>query len=201
MLNKILVFSFAWIVLAGFGAAAASAETYLSGNMGLSSVSDADIRADQDGGELSLDHGFAVTGALGQTVGGAGRVEIELGYRTNDIDRVELDSFGTIAEDGDIRTVSLMGNAYYDLATGTSFTPFIGGGVGLANIEADIKAVGSDDDTLFAYQVAAGGSLALDDRLTIDLQYRYFATADPAFDGVDAEYETHNLMFGLRLSF
>jgi opacity protein-like surface antigen len=36
---------------------------------------------------------------------------------------------------------------------------------------------------------------------TLDLQYRYFATADPDFDGTEAEYQTHNFFAGLRFDF
>ena len=61
--------------------------------------------------------------------------------------------------------------------------------------------VGNEDDTVFAYQLAAGGSLTINKNLSVDLQYRYFATADPDFDGLEAEYNTHNLIFGLRFTF
>ena len=71
----------------------------------------------------------------------------------------------------------------------------------ISDIEADIDLVGTEDDTVFAYQIAAGGSLAVNDRLSIDVQYRYFATEDPNFDGLKAEYATHNLFFGLRFNF
>ena len=59
---------------------------------------------------------------------------------------------------------------------------------------------------MFAYQLILGVSFASVETLSVetlsvDLQYRYFATDDPEFDGVDAEYSTHNFMIGLRQSF
>jgi opacity protein-like surface antigen len=188
-------------MFAGIGVSKACAEIYLSGNMGFTSASDADIKAGSEKGEMSFDDGFAMTGALGQTLGSAARVEAELGYRVNDIDSVSIDGLGTVADGGDMTTMSLMGNAFYDFATESSFTPFIGAGVGVASIETDIDSGDSDDDTVFAYQVAAGASMAVNKNLNIDLQYRYFATDDPDFDGLEAEYNTHNLMFGLRYTF
>ena len=59
---------------------------------------------------------------------------------------------------------------------------------------------------MFAYQLILGVSFASVETLSVetlsvDLQYRYFATDDPEFDDLDAEYSTHNLMIGLRQSF
>jgi len=42
---------------------------------------------------------------------------------------------------------------------------------------------------------------AMNENVTLDLQYRYFATEDPEFGVVDAEYATHNVYFGLRYNF
>ncbi|MDX2493411.1 MAG: outer membrane beta-barrel protein [Desulfuromusa sp.] len=200
-MKKISVVFLVLALVVGLGVPIAGAEIYYSGNMGIVSASDSDIDDGFDTGELSFDDGFAVTGALGQTLGSTGRVEVELGYRTNNIDKIKIDGLGIANIDGDVTTLSLMGNGYYDIVTGSNFTPFIGAGIGVANIKAKMDLVGSEDDTVFAYQLAAGGSLAINKNLSVDLQYRYFATADPDFDGLEAEYNTHNLIFGLRLTF
>jgi opacity protein-like surface antigen len=94
-----------------------------------------------------------------------------------------------------------MGNAYYDFSTEGSFSPYIGAGLGYANVEADLDDFGDEDETELAYQVILGGSFTSSVGLSIDLQYRYFGTDDPEFDGLEAEYSTHNLMIGLRQSF
>ncbi len=189
------------ILAVGLTVAPVGAETYLSGNIGFSSPSDADLKDGDDRGELKFDDGFAVTGALGHTLGSTARVELELGYRDNDIDQVTISGLGAVAGRGEMTTISLMGNAYYDFATAASFTPFVGAGVGVANVKAEVDSIGSETDNVFAYQLVAGGSLGVTPNLSVDLQYRYFATADPDFDGVESEYHTHNLMFGLRLTF
>jgi opacity protein-like surface antigen len=188
-------------LIVGLNVSPVCAESYLSGNIGSVSTSDSDIKYGENTGELSFDSGFSATGALGHTLGRTGRVEAELGYRINDIDKLKVDGLGTTANHGEITTISLMGNAYWDFATGTDFTPFVGAGIGVANIEAEIDQIGSDDDTVLAYQLIAGGSIAVTENLHIDLQYRYFSTSDPDFDGLEAEYNTHNLMVGLRLHF
>jgi len=201
-LKKTSFFLLLLLALTVLFAANAAAESYVSGSIGLASVSDADIRGSEDSGEIEFDSGFAATGAYGQTLGQAGRLELELGYRNNDIDKVILDGVGTGSDtDGDVATISLMANAFYGLNNDSRFTPFIGAGIGIANIEADLETGSEEDDTVFAYQVAAGASMAVTENLDIDLQYRYFATEDPEFDGLEAEYDSHNLMFGLTLYF
>ena len=182
-----------------FTVSQAGAESYLSGSMGLASVDDAKINTGSGSGEIEFDSGIVATGAYGQTLGSAGRVELELGYRTNNIDKVN--GLGVSEDDGDVATYSLMGNVFYGLNNNSRFTPFVGAGLGLANIEADMGQGEEEDDTVFAYQLAAGASMAVTENLDIDLQYRYFATEDPDFDGLEAEYDSHNLMFGLTFYF
>jgi len=46
-----------------------------------------------------------------------------------------------------------------------------------------------------------GGSYAATEQLSIDIQYRFFGTEDPEIDGMDIEYQSHNVMLGLRYSF
>ena len=177
------------------------ADLYYSANMGVVAVEDSSIDDGNDSGEMSFDDGFAATGALGDALGNGMRVEMELGYRVNDLNKISVAGFGSTGIGGNLKTISLMGNAYYDFLNDGPFKPFIGVGAGVADIEADIDLVGTEDDTVFAYQIAAGGSLTVNDHLSIDVQYRYFATEDPNFDGLKAEYATHNLFFGLRFNF
>jgi len=47
-----------------------------------------------------------------------------------------------------------------------------------------LDLIGSEDDTVFAYQIGAGAGYAVNKNITIDLKYRYFATEDPDFEGI-----------------
>jgi len=179
----------------------AVADIYYSGNMGIVSVSDADLDNGTDTGEMSFDDGFAATGAVGASLGNHARLELELGYRKNNLDKFSVAGYGTVNGSGDLRTISLMGNVYYDFLKDSVVRPFVGAGLGAANIEADIDRLDSEDDNVFAYQLAAGGTIAVREHLNIDIQYRYFGTQDPDFSGVKAEYHTHNIFIGLRLQF
>jgi opacity protein-like surface antigen len=154
-------------------------------------------------GELSFDNGLGLTGGIGHAYGNGFRTEIELGYRLNDLDEIRgkgvFAGFGSAPLNGDISSLSLMVNGYYDIDLGASVTPFIGGGLGFARVALDSSDFGIDDnDTVFAYQFAAGVSFALNPKLNLDLQYRLFGTSDPDFtddfgDRIETEYTTHTL--------
>ncbi|MBR5482753.1 MAG: porin family protein [Alphaproteobacteria bacterium] len=76
-----------------------------------------------------------------------------------------------------IETQSFMFNAYYDINTGTNFTPYIGGGVGCAQIKAQdqywSEFYGDIKDTVFSWQVGAGISYSINDNFVVDAGYRY----------------------------
>ena len=211
-MKKVLVVLFSLAVFVGFSVTTASAGVYISGNLGAVFQSDADIDDSDGSGEISFDNGGVATFAVGTTIGSAGRIEVELGSRVNDFDEAKFDETDdyyafTADLDGDVTTASLMGNVYYDFKNEGSITPFIGGGLGFANVEYDIDGVAGenynekDDDDVMAYQIMLGVGFAATEKLSIDLQYRYFATADPEIDGTDFEYNTHNIMLGLRYNF
>ncbi|RLB77540.1 MAG: hypothetical protein DRH06_03570 [Deltaproteobacteria bacterium] len=192
----------------GFTVSTASAGVYISGNLGAVFLNDADLDEDGDTGELTFDNGGVATFALGTTIGSAGRIEVELASRVSDFDEMKIDGWDTFDLNGDVTTGSFMGNVYYDFKNGSRFTPFIGGGLGFANVEYDIDSVAGIDDTdtkedddVVAYQIMLGGGFAATEQLSIDLQYRFFGTEDPDIDGVDIEYQSHNVMLGLRYSF
>ncbi|MCI5144811.1 MAG: hypothetical protein D3923_04620, partial [Candidatus Electrothrix sp. AR3] len=57
------------------------------------------------------------------------------------------------------------------------------------------------DDTVWSYQLSTGIGYALNEQLTVDALYRYFATDDPEFDGnVNYEFASHNFLVGLRFT-
>ncbi|MDO3379138.1 outer membrane protein [Geoalkalibacter halelectricus] len=193
------------VFLAVFLATPALADPYFSASFGLANVRDADLRDGRDGtrGDMKLDNGYVFLAAIGGSFLGDVRGEIELGYRNNDIDRLRS-GVQVVSRSGDVTAISLMANLFKDIPLGIGLTPFVGGGIGIANVEADLNAFGINgkkDDNVFAYQFAAGGAIELGPQVNLDLQYRYFATADPDFSHLEAEYRTHNVLLGLRFGF
>ena len=79
-------------------------------------------------------------------------------------------------------------NLYYDIRTGTKFTPYVGGGLGLAFLgvrdgfrEALVGDSGSSsrDVTNFAWNVSAGVAYALDQKLGVLILATVTATSGP----------------------
>ena len=133
---------------------------YLGVQVGGTWVEDADIDYNNplfNDGEATFDTGFNV-GITGGVDCGPGRYELELTYRQNDFDQISDPGFGSLPVDGDISALAFMANAFWDIATGSPVTPYLGGGIGVANVSInDLGAFGvpfaDDDDTVFAYQV------------------------------------------------
>jgi opacity protein-like surface antigen len=194
-MKKICVVGLAMALMLGGVVTSASAAPYVSASFGMVSVSDSTLSAGGGSAELSFDPGFGFIAAVGNNFEGL-RGEVEVAYRNNDADKLSSGGFSESVS-GDISSLAFMGNLLVDLPLSERIRPFLGAGIGLANIDVD----GDEDDTVFAYQAIAGLGFPLTHVTTLDLQYRYFATADPDFDGTEAEYQTHNFFAGLRFDF
>jgi opacity protein-like surface antigen len=201
MKKILIVLSVLGIVLV-LGVSISFATPYISGNLVLVWVSDSDVKDDfGDEAEISFDVGYGLSAAVGNAYENGGRAEVEFGYRTNDIDDISVSGYGSASIGGDVSAMSLMANGFYDFAPNEKLSPFIGGGVGMAYVEGDIDYLGSANDYVFAYQASVGISIIVTQSTKFDVQYRFFGTDDPDFDGLEAEYTTHNLMIGFRQSF
>lgn len=197
-----------------FTASAYSAQgMYVSGGIGFSLVDDLDLtdRAFPSADvQMDFDSGVSYQGAFGYRMDSL-RFEGELSYQTNDMDKIE--SYGRDYDTtGDVTVLAGLANAYYDFATSTAFTPFVTAGLGMAKVEVnDFRIPGttmpfrSEDDTVFAWQVGAGVSYAVNDMFDIELKYRYFMTDDLEFSDVyDTEVDgpnSHNITLGMRYYF
>lgn len=176
---------------------------------GASFLDDADIDGPGVNTSAETDTGWLALGTLGYRFGNGFRTELEAGWRENDVDQV----FGAASGAGDISAKSLMANLVYDIRTGGRLMPFIGGGLGYAQIDYDGVAPlnlarnrVNDEDHVFAYQGLAGVSYWMSDVVELTTEYRYMATQDPEFKtatgvGVDGEYQSHAVLLGLRWNF
>lgn len=108
-----------------------------------------------------------------------------------------------------------MVNVLYDFNEPSTFTPYLGAGLGFSSIEADgfgvsaIPDVLNDDATVFAYQFILGAGWDVSQKTELFVEYRYFATDDPglttsaATGGVatDIAYKSNNVLLGARFNF
>lgn len=188
-----------------FGACSVAAGPYVSATGGAVFLSDSDLEEDGLEGEIEFDRGFGFTGAAGMSWTpmplGTLRTELEGGFRKNDVDEISAAGVTFGGGDADIRAISGMLNVALDLNILPLFTPYVMGGLGLANVKLDSDDLGvDDDDTVFAYQAGVGVGIPVA-IVTVFGGYRFFATADPEFEGTDAEYRSHNVEVGVRLGF
>lgn len=173
---------------------------------GLNQTNDASISGTGINADAEFDYGNTAAATLGYDYSDGFRGEIELSGRWSDTDTISNTSGA-----GDVRALSAMANALYDISLGSSFTPYIGVGIGAANVEASgISPVGgstiSDDDTAFAYQGIVGTSYQLNNTVSLNADYRYFATSDLDYStvsgvSVSEEYSNHTVLFGISFGF
>jgi opacity protein-like surface antigen len=208
-MKRFIVLAIFALVFITTSAQAADKGMYFSGNLGVSILSDADNEQLGIVLESSYDPGLNIGGAIGYNFGSV-RAEGELTYHSNDID--EISAFGIGAPgDGTVSAISFMVNGYYDFhRENSSLVPYLGGGIGFANVDADMSVFGiqfaDDSATVFAYQFMAGLGFNINPKTTLTAGYRYFATSDPEFNDTtgfpfDSEYQAHEFNFGVRFAF
>ena len=174
---------------------------YVSSQLGVTFLTDSNYSEMVDYGTIEFKPGFAV-GIAGGYNFGMFRVEGEIGYQKNDMDTGSVCSGGTCVSgnisSSDITALSFLVNGYFDFVNSSPFTPYITGGIGMANLDYKITNW-SDSDTVFAYQVGAGVAFTINKHFTIDLKYRYFATEDP--ETTISTFASHNVYLGFRYNF
>lgn len=164
--------------------------------------------------ELDLNTGFNAGAAIGYQFDKF-RVALEYAHRKNNLDEIS-DFSGTFGVDGNVRSNSYMGAAYFDFVNKSPFTPYVGTGIGIANVSMnDLRAEGTsvvvidDSDTALAYKVEGGVLFDITKNVALLAAYEYFATRDldmttkASFGGDDFEtnYKNHNFKVGLKYRF
>jgi len=181
-------------VITGFAAAPASAETYISGNVGSSWMND----TKDDPFNYGMGNGLTALGAIGVR-DRCYRFEGEYGYQKNNVDKLYR-PVGTSNWNGNIEVVSLLANAYWDIYTGESVKPYLTAGVGAARVQFEsIGGLTDEHDSVFAYQLGAGVAIPLTKGVKLDARYRYFSTAEFSLnDGAQSRLSSNSVLLGLR---
>lgn len=208
-MKKIIVTAVGCAMILSLSSVAHSAGPYVSGNLGLAVASDSDVTDSTVPAttmEIESDNGLALGVAAGYGFANNTRLEGEIAYQKNDLDKARLLGVD-VGLTGDTSSLALLLNGYYDFVNKSPMTPFISAGVGLARVDInDMNVPGSgipnanDDDTVFAYQLGAGVGCAVSAKVSLDVKYRYLGTSDPEFDTTDVEYSSHNVYAGIRVA-
>jgi outer membrane protein OmpA-like peptidoglycan-associated protein len=117
---------------------------------------------------------------------------------------------------GSINSLGLMANLLYDFKNVSRWTPYIGGGIGAADVKLDGVGIPtlspltfSNSTWEFAYQAIGGVKYNWSPNWSVGLDYRYFATLNPTFSttiggvpvSAKTKYNTHNVMLGIAYHF
>ncbi len=177
---------------------------YMSGTAGLGLPSDSDYSNNIGSGSVSSDLGFGVAAALGYEVGNF-RIEAEYAYRKNDGD---IESFNGVAVSGkkaDLSFHAIMVNLLYDFYLTDSVYWYNGGGAGVSftNVKTQF---GSDDDTVFAWQLITGLGFDISNNVSLTFGYRIFKALDSNYTLANTAVKTENpfinsLEMGIRYNF
>ncbi len=187
--------------------------------------------------------GFKLAGVVGYRLGGNLRVEGELFFARA---RVDKQTYGSVTVggqaipglgkvdvpiSGSASQTGAMANVWLDIQTGSDWTPYIGGGVGLirvdqGDLEYDANALAnaflpqtlppgfvpeiSSTDTSIAYHFGVGVGYRLNDRTTLQFGYRLQTANDLEFNGrnalgnaidVKTDLRAHLFEIGVRMHF
>ena len=104
-----------------------------------------------------------------------------------------------------------MANAYYDIGNFSGVTPYIGAGIGMANVDYKVKGpvgdfINGQDTTRLQWALMAGAAIDVSENVKIDLGYRYSRIASGTAGNAgpltiaDKGLESHQLRAGLRFT-
>lgn len=187
---------------------------YVGLNAGVTHQSDADYDSNGTAGTFEFDSGTQIGGSFGyilpedSTFGsdpaiGRGRIELEANRRKQDFDNA--------GSTGEIQADVYTANYFYDFNIDSSVMPYVGAGVGVANIElTPTNAAGADgDDTVPVYQVMAGLGYSPEyaPRTELSVGYKYLApmndpeVANTGLGRTEVEFDNHSVEVGAKFRF
>jgi opacity protein-like surface antigen len=198
---------------------------YFGGKIGANWMNDATLDVDADGtpnDSVNFDTGITGSFVAGYAFGGrwgslSPRIETEIGYLANDVSSVDLGgppAFPGLPANGEVNAAYGLVNLLLDIPmSGFGFTPFIGGGIGIAHVNFDNVNEGpgttpefNDGDTAFAWNLTAGLSYDISRNVTFDVAYRFLQFNSVSVVGLDPPFITstddinnHQVTFGARV--
>jgi opacity protein-like surface antigen len=189
------------------------------------------------GWTTEFDSGMAASAEVGMRYGGGLRSGLELAFTQSDVDRhsgvtlggTNIDgvdaavltgsatqlgaTVGQIVNDGqgEITNTALFANLYYDFNLGGAFEPYVGAGIGFAQVDVDYSPSGvgiiNGDDTAFAWQLKGGVTWKIDPNWEAYGEYAYRQTDDITLDNqlfpgtLDIENTQSVISVGVRFKF
>jgi outer membrane protein OmpA-like peptidoglycan-associated protein len=152
---------------------------------------------------IKFDSDLAILGEIGYRWDSNWRLELELGYRNNDVDCVQSGKGPCSKVWGGISQFTQMVNVIHDFDLDEKTALSVGMGLGGSAVSADGAQLTDDSDYVFAAQAILQLSHELTEGVDLVLAYRFLATDNPEFawKGVgrfETDNENHTLSVGLR---
>ncbi len=194
--------------------------TYFSIFAGLSDMDTQNSNGFQRNLQINFDQGYAAGGAVGRRLTRAVRAELEYVYRSQTPDAINFNGNEQNNISGQQSSHAGMMNVIYDLVIGNgNIVPYIGGGVGVAGVDSQIRYGGmgstlDGDDSGIAYQWMAGLTYRAQPNMEMFVEYRFFEIDDPKlnrFGGppvngapaniiLNSEYVSNDIFAGIRFN-
>ena len=180
---------------------------YLSGAIGAHQTDDSNVSGGSISVDAETDTGLAGLVGLGLELGETRwRTELEGGYR-----ETEVENISGVSGTGDVDILSFMGNLFYDIPVTQKLDIYLGGGLGLADVDiSNASSFGGatidENDLGWAWQLGTGAAFALNERLKLTLDYRFLNIEDldfptsPSLGELDVEARDHAIFVGLRFN-
>jgi opacity protein-like surface antigen len=200
----------------------ANNELYIKGGFGLNTIKSTKFSNHDFEGRVKLSDSFPLIEAgLGKKFNNGIRLEMVIDYyflfRTLETSTDQDQDVLKIA--GKTKVDSFMFNIYKDIVTINNFTPFIGGGIGIAHLKESAQGyIISEENNFiyslnkidkeknqFAYKLTLGSEMKLSDNIIGEVSYNYFNLGNnkrKIIGGLknvgNRTYEIHNITLGMR---
>ena len=195
---------------------------YISMFGGGSFLNDVTSIKQESGGQnysASFNTGYIIGGAFGVHVNDRLRGEIEMshaGWSAKGFSGLTNDGGVTSTASGTLDATYLLANLWFDLPNNHAVTPYLGGGLGVGFVNANVLFNNFNHDdgytgggTGLAFQIGGGLKKALTDKIDFDVGYRFKGITGINFGSLEnsnqpyngANLYSHNLQLGLTFKF
>ena len=186
-----------------------TANSYVSGAGIWNILSDEKVRDTTNPNSLKadFDKGWGANIALGVRLNSNYRAEIEGGYRDNMVRNIDG---ATSQGSGRNRAITLMVNGLYDFVNTSPFTPYIGVGIGMADIRyshvrlSDTTTI-QDSNLVPAAQGIVGVSYKVTNNVSLYTNYQYLVTSRYKLKSENAvgsdQYHSNSILVGVTYNF
>jgi opacity protein-like surface antigen len=216
-MKKYVVTTLACLFISSLSVTAFTAEPgfYVGGNAGLILPDDSTAKFTNVDANITYDPGYTLSAVGGYKFANNIRIEGEIGEKGVTTDKIWAATSTHDNYDSTVSLANFMVNGYYDIKTATfgGFTPYFGGGLGVAVLMTsdantfDGRILNESADAVFAYQAGVGIAYDVTPKVTLDFGYRYFGTTEGSFEeaatnnDVKMAFSSHNFIVGARYNF